>query len=53
MIKGYPDLKVSKVPLGPQVPTMSSKENQGSQVLRVLLVSKDSRDHQVQKDSKV
>lgn len=32
---------------------MSSKENQGSQVLRVLLVSKDFRDHQVQKDSKV
>lgn len=49
----YPALKVSKVPLVPQVPMMSSKENQGSLVLRVLLVSKDCRDHQVQKDSKV
>lgn len=49
----YPALKVSKVPLGLQVPTMASKENQGSLVLRVPLVLKDSRDHQVQKDSKV
>lgn len=32
---------------------MSSKEIQGSLVQRVPLVSKDSRDHQVQKDSKV
>lgn len=34
----YLALKVSKVPLGRQVPTMSSKENQGSLVLRVPLV---------------
>lgn len=30
--------QVFRVLLGPQAPTMSSKENQGSLVLRVLLV---------------